>query len=300
MRSVFDPFARGRLGAVARGFNARIVQTWMGRATRIARFDPARTPGVVHVAWVGAYGSVKAVRHAHGWLASTQGIRQHLVDEGLPEDRVFHLPHVLDPAPAALAADERERRRRELDLDPDSLLLLCVGRFHRERGLDLLLEALARLPATVAGRPLSLLLVGDGPQRDPLAAQARELGLDDRVRWVVGEATPWPWMALADLFVYPSRESAVGSGILEAWNHGLPVVATRTLAGSELVREPDLGTLVDVGDVPALADAVLESLEMADARRDMIINRTRLTIAEHYSPAAVVARCLEAYDRLTR
>jgi glycosyltransferase involved in cell wall biosynthesis len=298
MRSVFDPFARARLAAVARGFGAQIVQTYMGRATRIVRVDPRRAPGVVHVARVGGYGDVKGVRHAHGWLASSEGIRQHLVDEGLPEERVFHVPHLLEPPPATLDPVSRAQQRASLGIEADSVLVLCLGRLHRDRGIDLMLEALVRLPDTIQGRPLRLLVVGDGPQREPLKTQARSLGLEHRVHWLAGEATPWPYMALADLFVYPSRESAVGTGILEAWNHGLPVVASRTSAGRELLTSPELGLAVEVDDAQALADAVEKSLQAPLRHRDVVVRRTREIVNQNHTARAVVFRCLEAYRRL--
>lgn len=298
MRSIFDPFARARLASLARGFGAQIVQTYMGRATRIVRVDPRRAPGVVHVARVGGYGDVKGIRHAHGWLASSEGIRSHLVNEGLAEERVFHVPHLLEPPPPALDPHSRAQQRASLGIEADSTLVLCLGRLHRDRGVDLMLDALVRLPETVHGRPLRLLVVGDGPQREPLKAQARSLGLEHRVHWLAGEATPWPYMALADLFVYPSREAAVGTGILEAWNNGLPVVASRTAAGRELLASPELGFLVDVGDAQALAAAVEKSLKAPLQEREVVIRRTREIVDANYTARPVVSRCLEAYSRL--
>lgn len=298
MRSIFDPFARARLGSIAHAFGAEIVQTYLGRATRIVRIDPQRAPAPVHVAQVGLYGDVKAVRHAQGWLASTEGIRAYLVSEGLPEERVFHVPHLLASAPPELAVRDRARQRADLGIDPDCLLMLCLGRLHRDRGVDLMVEALARLPETIGGRALRLLVVGTGSQREALAAQADDLGLGHRVHWVAGEARPWPFMALADVFVYPSREAAVGTGILEAWNHGLPVVATRTRAARELIASPDLGRLVEVDDVRGLADAVRATVEAPERERADMVDRTRRVIARHYSTGVVVSRCLEAYVRL--
>ena len=297
MRSIFDPFARARIGAVARAFGAEVVQTWLGRATRLTRLQSRREGLPVHVARVGGHHDVRAMRHADAWIASTPGTRAHLVQAGLPAERVFHVPRMVG-SPAVLAATEREALRRELGIAHDDAVAACLGRLHRERGVDLALEALARLPERVAGRRLRLVVVGDGSQRRALARQAAELGLGERVRWAAAPAQPLRYLALADVLVYPSRESAVASGILEAWNHGVPVVASASAGARELIEPGVSGTIVPVEDVDALARAMRRVLEMPAAARAGMVEAARRRIARGHGASAVVAAELEVYSRL--
>ena len=268
MRSIIDPFAKARIGALARAFEAHVVQTYMGRATRLARFN-GRRPGPIHVARVGGYYDVKGYQHAHAWVATTAGIRRYLVDSGLPPERVFHIGHLVETPPAP-DAGEIQALREQLHLGPGDCVLMCAGRLHRDRGVDVLLEALARLPEATARGPLRLLVVGDGPERDALAEQAATLGVAPRVRWVHEAVAPEPYLSLASLFVYPSRESPVGTAILEAWNHELPVIASTAAGPAERIEDRRTGVLVPVEDPDALAGAIQDYLEDRLAVKAMV------------------------------
>jgi len=271
MRSIFDPFARARITSLARAFDAQIVQTYMGRATRLTRLDAsASSPRALHVARVGGYHDAKGYRHAHAWIATTEGIRDYLVGHGFPAERVFCVRNPVD-APVPRDAAALLALREELGIERDAHLLGCIGRLHRDRGLDVFLDALARLPARSGGRPLRALIVGDGPQRDALREQALRLRLAERVCWVVGPAQPQPYLGLCDLFVYPSREAAVGTAVVEAWNSGVPVVATDTAGPLELIEHGHSGLLVPREDPDALAGAIAGMLDADDAEREAMV-----------------------------
>jgi glycosyltransferase involved in cell wall biosynthesis len=147
--------------------------------------------------------------------------------------------------------------RRELDRGPQaggSPLLVAAGRLTRQKGIDLLLAA---LPALVDGHPgLQLCIAGDGPERRGLAAQVRELGLGERVRFL-GERADLPaLLAAADLFVLPSRNEGSPYVLLEALALGRPIVATAVGdVAATLAGVADAG-LVPAGDTGALAAAI--------------------------------------------
>jgi glycosyltransferase involved in cell wall biosynthesis len=133
--------------------------------------------------------------------------------------------------------------------------LLFVGRVVRQKGLDVLLDALAGLPATAS---FELTIVGDGPLRPDLADQAARLGLEDRVRfpgWVSRDDMP-DRLRQADVFVFPSRDEGMPNAVLEAMASGLPVAATRISGNEELVADGETGFLVLPDDPAALAGAL--------------------------------------------
>ncbi|MEO8196997.1 MAG: glycosyltransferase family 4 protein [Thermoanaerobaculia bacterium] len=140
-------------------------------------------------------------------------------------------------------------------------LLVAAGRLTRQKGFDVLLEA---LPALLTGHPgLLLCLAGEGPERAALAAQARRLELGDRVRFLGQRGDLAALFAAADLFVLPSRSEGSPYVLLEAMALGLPVVATavgdvaETLGGEAAERAPGL---VHPGDAVALAAAIRQRL----------------------------------------
>ncbi len=298
MRSVVDPFARARIGALARAFGAQVVQTYMGRATRLTHCG-GRRQGPVHVARVGRYHELKGLRHAQAWIATTDGIRRYLLDGGLPAARVFRVRNLVIP-PTAPDAAALAALRAELGLEPDARVLMCVCRLHRERGVDLLLDAMARLPARAGDAPLRAVVVGDGPQRAALVQQAETLGLGGRVRFVTGPALPEPYLDVADLFVYPARDAPTGTAILEAWNHGVPVIAADTAGPCELIEHGRSGLLVPRDDPDALAGAIAGALAAGGDERAAMVTAAREQLERDHSPPAVARAYLDVYARLLK
>ena len=296
MRSIYDPFARARIGALARAFDAQIVQTYMGRATRVTRIVSGASKAV-HVARVGSFHGLKGYQHASAWIASTDAICQHLIAGGMPQDKVFRVRNLVDEPPDVTVA-EQQALRIKLGLDGSQRLLMCFGRLHRDRGLDVALDAFARLPRDCDGRELHLLIIGDGAQREALQQQAKALGIAARVHWIVGEANPHPYAALAELLVYPSREAAVGTAVLEAWSYGLTVVATQTAGPSELLCDGHNGFLTPAEDADALALAIRRALQMDDRSRANMQAAARLKLAKEHSAEAVAAAHVQVYRSL--
>lgn len=124
------------------------------------------------------------------------------------------------------------------------VLLVAAGRLTYEKGFDLLLEALARC----SDPRLHLSVLGDGPLRAELEAQARALGLGSVVQFVGFQANPYPYFRQADAFVLSSRFEGLPNVVLEALACGAPVIATPAPGG---VRE-----LLEGRPGCALAEAV--------------------------------------------
>jgi len=135
--------------------------------------------------------------------------------------------------------------------------LLFVGRVVRQKGLSYLLHALAHLKSqgVVHWR---LRIVGDGPMRAPLEAQAAECGIADWVTftgWLPFETIP-DEMRGADLFVLPSIVEGMPLVLLQAMACGLPVLATEVPGSVDLVEPGGNGLLAPAKNPPALAEAL--------------------------------------------
>jgi glycosyltransferase involved in cell wall biosynthesis len=149
--------------------------------------------------------------------------------------------------------------------------ILSVGSFKAQKNQALAIRALARAPAEM-GR---LLLLGDGPMRNELAALAAAEGVADRVIMPGFFADPSPFYRSADLFVLSSDYEGFGNVIVEALSFGLPVVSTDCPSGpAEILENGRYGRLVPVGDADALARAMGEALA-ATHDREALRRRAR-------------------------
>jgi glycosyltransferase involved in cell wall biosynthesis len=138
--------------------------------------------------------------------------------------------------------------------------LLAVGRLSREKGFDLLLQALSLVRARFS--TVDLLVVGGGAEEANLKAECRRLGLDEAVRFVGHRDCPWAYFAGATLFVLSSRHEGLPNALLEAAAVGLPLVATPASGGiEELLRSQPGAWLAKEISAEALATALLGALQ---------------------------------------
>jgi glycosyltransferase involved in cell wall biosynthesis len=189
-------------------------------------------------------------------LAVREALARDYGADAVPDARVIH--NGVDAgrfdASTARARQDRARLRGEAGLADDAFVWLFVGRLERQKGVDVLLEAAARLD----GRPdrLHVWIVGDGAERAALTARAQALGAASAVRFVGAVDDPAPWYAAADGFVLPSRWEGLPLSLLEAEAAGLPVVATPVGGVGEALTDGVEGRIVAPEDPDALAQAM--------------------------------------------
>jgi len=164
--------------------------------------------------------------------------------------------------------------------------LLFVGRLAAVKGIPVLFEALA---AARAARPgLTLTLIGDGPERRALEAEAAARGIADALTFAGyrSQAEVADALTRADLLVLPSFAEGVPVVLMEAMAARLPVVATRVAGVPELVEDGVSGHLVPAGSPEPLAAAILSALAAPAAMGEA--GRTR--VVQEFDSAAEAAR----------
>ena len=195
----------------------------------------------------------------------------------------------------------RARVARPSNLDPaieEGRYVLYLGRLARRKGVDVLVEAMARLRADSAAQ---LVIAGSGDERAALESQTIELALGDRVRFVgpVEGSQKIYLLQNAICTVMPSRVwEAFPLVVLETYAAGRPVLGSSVPGIADLVREGETGVLVEQEN-PDLLAAALRGL-FADRRRADRLGQSARKIAESYSWESVTRQHLELYERLLR
>jgi glycosyltransferase involved in cell wall biosynthesis len=180
---------------------------------------------------------------------------------------------------------------------PEPGRLLYIGRLADKKGVDVLVEALARLDGA------RLDVIGDGPDRDALEARARELWIEDRTRFLGKQprAEVLRALASAQIVVIPSRVGAGGDMdgtpvvLGEAMAAGVPVVASALGGLGECIRHGVDGLLVPPGDVDALA-AMLGKALSGDVDLDALGEAAADTARRTLDIAAVGAAYADVFD----
>lgn len=163
-------------------------------------------------------------------------------------------------------------------------VILSVARLEPQKDIALLLRAFA---AVRKERLVRLVVLGEGPLRAELEALAGNLGIDDDVEMLGFVANPSSYMARSAVFVLSSIWEGFGIVITEALAAGCPVVSTDCPSGpAEILDGGAYGRLVPVGDVAALAEAIVATLDEPRCRERLQRRAQRFStarMAEDYS-----------------
>lgn len=242
---------RRRINTAIRKFAPDVVVSW----------TPDMAPMVekgsfVHVGRLGSEPDLAAFTHCDRLFTPAQARADaaiNAINAGWPAEKVKVLPHL--PRPDGEVAPEARNTiapvsRKTYYTPPTAKLVVTALRLTKASGLDVLLDAIARLSGYY------LWILGDGADRAELEHMALEKGVKPRVRFMGWQNDTAPFLAAADVFVTPSRKEDVADAVLEAWSMGAPVIAADSLGPGLLLRHQENGMLVPVGDAVSTAEAI--------------------------------------------
>jgi UDP-glucose:(heptosyl)LPS alpha-1,3-glucosyltransferase len=210
---------------------------------------------------------------------------------GTPGEKLVLIRNAVDTEVfhPGLREAQRAAVRQQLGLPEGANVVLHVGSGFERKGVGTLLEAIAR-----AGSPRFAVIVGKDKRLRDHVAQARRLGLGERVRFVGSVSDVRPYYAAADCFVLATLYDPFPNAALEAMACGLPVVTTPTCGAAEIVREGESGFVRDALDVTGIA-AVLDRLDPDTSRR---IGLAAADAVRSLTPQAMARQYIDLYERL--
>lgn len=222
-------------------------------------------------------------------VVNCEFLKRHLVeDEKVSAERIRVCYNGLE-----LDRFSPEGRGKPAEFAPARLVVGTVCVLRPEKGLDVLVEAYARLRH--AFPDVVLLVVGDGPVRESLLRQAAQLGLGESFQLLPAQSEVAGLLRAIDIFVLPSRSEALSNALMEAMACGCAVVATRVGGNPELVEDGKTGLLVAPGDAGELASALRFLVENGPARARLAESAATF-VRSRFSAEASAQRLGEIYE----
>ncbi len=303
IRSSADMAAVAAMAGIFRKQRATVVNTHSGKDSWVGSIAAkiARVPLLIRTRHIsvpirrGAFNMI--YRWPDGYITTGEMIREHLIGQGIPADRVVSIPTGVDPGRFSVEVDGN-RIREEFGVAPGAFLVSMIGVLRSWKRHDVLLSALRLLKER--GVPIRALVVGEGPRREIIATEIREKGIAD-VALLTGYRGDIPEIvAASDAVVLASdRFEGVPQVILQAMAMGRPVVASPIGGIPEVVRPEATGLLCPAGDAHAYGDAITRLAGDPDLRERLGRAGRELVLAG-YTAGAMVDRTEAFYSRLAQ
>ncbi len=225
-------------------------------------------------------------------VAPSRRIERELKEQGY--GRGHYIPNGVDVRQFRPATEgERAGARQRLALPAGSLLVGCLGRLHRIKGIDVLIKAWSS-----SGLPRAdavLCIAGDGPEDAALRQLASDVGATASVRFL-GPVESVEFLHAVDAFALASRTEGMPNALLEAMASGLACVGTEVAGAEDLLGDGESGLLVPADEVPPLATALDELLNPSVRRR--LSDAARSRVEDEFSLESVARRYEDLYRRL--
>lgn len=238
--------------------------------------------------------SLARYRAAKRIIAVSHFVEKSVVDSGMPAARVEVIYDGVEIPPEISRAD-RDRARSKLAIAQGNFCIGNVGALVPEKGHVILLHAFAKFCETFPG--CVLLLCGEGPERASLQKLARELRVFDAVKFADPVSDITESFSVMDVFAFPSHEEPLGSALLAAMAHGLPVVAIGRGGIPEVIDDKKNGVLVDGLNPDDFASALASLLGQAE-EATRLGKGARETISSRFSTGHMVEATLRQYEQV--
>ena len=251
-----------------------LSSAWLAQAHRAVPVVVSRR--VAHPLSVGHF-AVGRYRAAARIVAVSHFVEQSVIQSGISRDRVAVIYDGVEIPPQIFQA-QREHSRDKLGIPLGALCVGNVAALVPEKGHVLLLDAFAKLRAQIP--ECRLLLRGEGPELATLQSLAHKLGVIGAVNFLPVSADIETMFAAIDIFAFPSHEEPLGSALLAAMAHALPVVAIARGGIPEIVEDGKNGVLVKNLDPEAFFSAIArliahpdEAIRLGKAARETAVTR---------------------------
>lgn len=287
MAGLFDLPSALKLRRLARAWGADVVHGHLVRGAWYAGWAARGLPGVAALCTAHATTAAKHMRRCDHIVAVSEAVRANLLQHGHPPARVSVIHNGMPDGPTRPAP----QMRAALGIGADEFAVFSAGRFIRDKGQDLMVQAVRACAPSVR-----LYLAGDPDT--PFGAEVRRLAAGDaRIRFLGYRGDVQAILPAFDAYLSASRREAFGLSLAEACAARLPIVATAVGGVPEIVEHGRTGLLVDSEDVAGLA-AALERLLIDRPLADALAERARARFLERFTVDRMVRDTAALCERL--
>ena len=193
-------------------------------------------------------------------IANTEDIKSYIIEQGWDPEKVFYVPNFVEKK------DKNLIKKKDFTTPENKKIILGLGRFHENKGFDILIKSLKSLP------DYYLWLLGNGEMKKKYNDLAGCYNLKNRIRFIDWVDNPSAFYNTADILVCPSRLEPLGNIIIEAWAHKIPVIASNIMGPKKLIKNEINGLKFESENVEELVSCVNRISNEKKLKNKLIVN----------------------------
>tara|TARA_B100000287_G_scaffold435313_1_gene503012 strand:+ start:1501 stop:2538 length:1038 start_codon:yes stop_codon:yes gene_type:complete len=276
----FNPLCHGEIQRIFDEFKPNIVLSWMNRASRL--LPDSQKFNSVNIGRLGGYYKIKNYVNCDYLITNTIDLRNFVISKGWESSKVEFIPNFVD-----------ENSKRKLKIKHEKKIIVCLGRFHRNKGIDILLKAMTYISN------FDLWVIGSGEERQLYNEIISEYKLHDKVSFYEWTDDISQYLNVADLLICPSRHEPFGNVIVEGWAHRIPVIVSDTGGPKLIVKNQINGLKFKNEDMFDLLKQI-KLLENNLGLRKKIISNGYKEFKNKYSEDLIIKKYLEFFYKVSK
>jgi len=278
----FNPFFHTKIKSIFLGFKPDIVVSWMNRASAV--LPRTKYFSEQKIGRLGGYYNLKYYLQCDYLIANTLDIKKYICRNGWDPKKVVYIPNFVNT---------NNQSKVKLPIEKKGKVILCLGRFHPNKGIDILIQAMIYLP------DYYLWIIGNGVLKDSYIELAKKLELSHRVEYFDWTKNISKYLNIASVLVCPSRHEPFGNIIVDGWAHRVPVIASDIGGPSILIQNHFNGLKFKNGDFKECAKLIKKILN-DEKLKNKIVKNGFIEFRKKFSEEIIINKYLEFFKMIMK
>ena len=274
----FNPFCHRQIALIFEKFKPDIVLTWMNRASRL--LPQSGKYNAINVGRLGGYYKIKNYVNCDYLITNTLDLKNYIVGHGWDSDKVEFIPNFVD-----------DNNREKLEKETDRKIILCLGRFHQNKGIDILLKAMIYING------FELWIVGSGDEKNLYDEIISQYKIEEKVSFFEWTDNISKFLNVSSVLICPSRHEPFGNVIVEAWAHKVPVIVADTGGPKLMVKNKINGLKFGKEDIFGLIKQI-KLLDSNPTLKKKIVTNGYKDFKKNYSEELIIKKYLNFFNKI--
>ena len=276
-----NPFCTFKIEKIIREYKPNILLSWMNRASSV--IPNIKINNEITVGRLGGYYKIKNYTKCDYLITNTSDLKKYVISKGWDTNKVEFIPNFV-------SQNKIDKTKSKINKDR---IILCMGRFHPNKAIDILIKAMPFLPK------FRLFIVGEGELKSQYEILIKKFDLMSRVKIFEWSDNISEFLNKCSILVCPSRHEPFGNIVIEGWAHKIPVVVSDVGGPGRIVKHKTTGIKFEKDNTFDLVSKIKNLNSDKKLQRKIVMNAYNV-YKKSYSEEVIVSNYLSFFRRIIK